>query len=111
MVFFKNLLQQLPHAHLVEAVLKDMASPHSYSEAAIASVVVAASMDAGAEVGTLVVKLYETRDLEQRQQGPLQQAGIGPQQCIQQSPVLVSKPARVKSHKLLLTTGFHFDSS
>lgn len=90
----------------MEAVLKDMASPHSYPEAAVASVIVAGSVDAGAEVRTLVVKLYETRDLEQGQQGPLQQAGIGPQQCIQQSPVFVSKPARAKSHMLLLTSGF-----
>ena len=90
----------IPHAHLVEAVFKHMAPSHSNPEAAVASVIIAGSMDASAEVGALVVKLYQTWHLEQGLQGPLQQACIGTQQRVQQPPVLVSKPAMQIMHEL-----------
>lgn len=86
----------LPHAHLVEAVLKDMASPDSQAQAAIAPVVIPSGMDACSEVGALVVKLYEAGHLQQRTEGPLQQTGVLPQQSVQQTPVLLCKPAYVE---------------
>ena len=86
----------LPHAHLVEAVLKHMASPDSQAQAAVASVIVPSRVNARPEVGALVVKLYEARHLQQGTEGPLQQAGILPQQGIEQTPVLLCKPAFVQ---------------
>lgn len=85
----------LPHAHLVEAVLKDMASTHSQAQAAIAPVVIPSGVNACPEVGALVVKLYEAGHLEEGTEGPLQQTGVLPQQGVQQSPVLLCKPAYV----------------
>lgn len=86
----------LPHAHLVEAVLKDMASPDSQTQAAIAPVVIPSGVDACSEVRALVVKLYEAGHLQQRTEGALQQTGVLPQQSVQQTPVLLCKPAHVQ---------------
>ena len=85
-----------PHAHLVEAVLKDMASPDSQAKAAIAPVVITSGVDACSEVGALIVKLYEAGHLQEWTEGPLQQAGVLPQQGIEQTPVLLCKPAYVR---------------
>lgn len=86
---------QSPHAHLVEAVLKDMASPDSQAQAAVAPVVITSGVDACSEVGALIVKLYEAGHLQEWTEGPLQQAGVLPQQGIEQTPVLLCKPAYV----------------
>ena len=83
----------LPHAHLVEAVLEDMAPTDRQPEASTPPVVVPGGMNACSEVGALIVKLYEARNLEQGLKGALQQAGVLPQQGVQQAAMLLSKPA------------------
>ncbi len=82
-----------PHAHLVEAILKDMAPTDRQPEATVPPVVIPRGVNACSEVGALVVELYEAGNLEQRLQGALQQAGILPQQSVQQAAMLLSKPA------------------
>lgn len=77
----------------MEAVLKDMASPDSQAKAAVAPVVITSGVDARSEVGALVVEFYEPGHLQEGTKGPLQQAGILPQQGIEQTPVLLCKPA------------------
>ncbi len=77
----------------MEAVLKDMAPADRQPEATIPPVVIPRGVDACSEVGALVVELYEARNLEQRLQGALQQAGVLPQQSVQQPAMLLSKPA------------------
>ena len=54
-----------PHAELVEAVLKNVASAHCQPEAAVPPVVIATGMYAIPEVGALVVKLNQARHLQQ----------------------------------------------
>ena len=91
----------IPHAHLVEAVLEDMAPADCQPEATIPPVVIPGGVDACSEVGALVVELYEAGNLEQRLKGALQQAGVLPQQSVQQPVMLLSKPAStgaVKQH-------------
>jgi len=83
----------LPHAHLVEAVLKDMTPTDCQPEATVPPVVIPGGVDACSEVGALVVELYEAGNLEQRLEGALQQAGVLPQQSVQQAAMLLGKPA------------------
>lgn len=73
-----------------------MTSPDRQAQAAIASVVVPSGVDACPEVRALIVKLYETGHLQQGTEGPLQQAGILPQQGIEQTSMLLCKPAFVQ---------------
>ena len=77
----------------MEAVLKDMAPADRQPETTIPPVVIPCGVDACSEVGALVVKLYEAGDLEQGLKGALQQAGVLPQQSVQQPAMLLSKPA------------------
>ena len=95
----------VPHAHLVEAVLKHMAAANSQPEAAIPPVVIPCRVDARSEVRALVVELNEAGNLEQRLQRALQQACILPQQRVQQPPVLFSKPACARAESMLADSG------
>jgi len=76
----------------VEAVLKDVAPTDCQPQATIPPVVIPGGVDACSEVGALVIKLYEAGNLEQGLKGALQQAGILPQQSVQQPAMLLSKP-------------------
>ena len=67
----------------MKAVLEDMTSADSYSKATVPPMVIAGGVDAGTEVGALVVKLYKAGHLEERLEGALQQAGVLPQQSVQ----------------------------
>ena len=76
----------------MEAVLEDMAPTDRQPEASIPPVVVPGGVNACSEVGALIVKLYEARNLEQGLKGALQQAGVLPQQGVQKAAMLLSKP-------------------
>lgn len=91
----------------MEAVLKDVAPTDCKPEAAIPPVVIPRGVDACSEVGPLVVKLYEAGNLEQGLKGALQQAGILPQQSVQQPAMLLGKPASTGAVKLHLQDSKH----
>ena len=59
--------------------------------------VVPGGVYARSEVGALVVKFYEARHLQKGAEGALQQAGVLPQQGVQQPPMLLCKPAQAKA--------------
>ena len=82
-----------PHAQLVEAVLKYVVPSHSDAQGAIVAVLIARGADARAEKGALVVKIDQAGHLQQGGHRRLQQAGVVPEQGVQQAPVFLSKPA------------------